>query len=114
VTIGPEERDVTDQLLIEQFHQAMVDVYHDAKRLAHYNATYFYRMVLDDGGHEAARRLLTSAQISTGLAELWRKGRLDISMESLVLQPRFDTLFTDEEREIARRRLADLGYTAQR
>ncbi len=103
-----------DQDLVGEFHQAMLDVYHNAKRLAGYNATYFYRMVLDHGGYETARRLLGSSQVSSGLAELWQKGHLDISMENTVLQQRFDTLFSDEERDIARNRLTDLGFRPSR
>ena len=103
-----------DHDLVREFHQAMLDVYHDAKRLAGYNATYFHRMVLDHGGYETACHLLRSSQISSGLAELWQKGRLDISMENVVLQQRFDTLFSDEERDIARRRLTALGFRPSR
>jgi hypothetical protein len=103
-----------DPDLVGEFHQAMLDIYHDAKRLAGYNATYFYRMVLDHGGYETACRLLHSSQVSSGLAELWQKGHLDISMENVVLQKRFDALFSDEDRDIARNRLISLGFSPSR
>jgi hypothetical protein len=38
-------------------------------------------------------------------------GRLDLSVEYAVLDPRFDSLFKDEERDFARRRLAAVGVT---
>jgi hypothetical protein len=113
-TILSEVGAMVDQHVVDEFHQAMIGIYHDAKRLAGYNATYFYRMVLTDGGIETARRLLASSQLSSGLAELWQKGHLEISMESVVLQQRFGELFTDDERDIARRRLTALGYTVSR
>jgi hypothetical protein len=47
-----------DPELVEEFHQEMLKVYQDAKRLARYNTTIFLQMVRQHGGLEAARRLL--------------------------------------------------------
>jgi len=41
---------------------------------------------------------------------LWECGRLDLSMEALVIDPRFEELFSAEEREIARERLVAYGW----
>lgn len=46
-----------------------------------------------------------------GLFTLWDLKRLGMSMENLVLQPRYASLFTDEELKIARKRLEDLKFT---
>jgi hypothetical protein len=104
------ENAMTDPDLVKVFDAAMVEVYHQAKRQAGYNATYFLRMVSDLGGHAAAQRLLHAATVSEGFTALWEKGRLDLTVEALVLHERFSELFTDEEREIARQRLAQYGY----
>ncbi len=93
-----------------QFHQAMLDVYENAKQLCHYNASRFYQMVLKHGGLETARRLLSKETSSIGLNKLWECGRLDISMEAQVLNPKFAPLFTDAERDVARNRLTQYGY----
>lgn len=45
-----------------------------------------------------------------GSAPLWEKGRLDLSVEAVVLQDRFADLFTDEELTTAQDRLAEYGY----
>ena len=46
-------------------------------------------------------------------SELWRYGRLDLSVEAQVLRPGFAPLFSEEERAMARARLAEYSYTVQ-
>jgi hypothetical protein len=67
-------------------------------------------MVVDYGGLQAAHRLLMTDEPSDGFTTLWMCGRLDLSVEAVVLKPEFVPLFTDTEREIARNRLAEYGY----
>lgn len=42
-----------------------------------------------------------------GFAEVVQRGRLDLTVEALVVQPQVAALFTDEELNSAERRLAD-------
>ena len=93
----------------DEFHRAMIGVYETAKD-HEYFATYFKRMVDSYGGVEAAKRLLAARDIQAGLRRLWQLKLLDHSMEALVIQERFQPLFTDEEISEARRRLEELGY----
>jgi hypothetical protein len=60
------------------------------------------------GGVETARRLLRQKGPSKGLVKLGEKGRLDLAMEALVLDPAFASLFSDEERATASRRLDEV------
>jgi hypothetical protein len=101
---------VADPDLVKRFHAAMVEIFHEAKRQVGYNATYFLRMVTDLGGLAAARRLLHSPTVSDGFTALWERGRLDLSVEALVLQEHFRGLFTEQDLERARERLAEYGY----
>jgi hypothetical protein len=98
----------------QRFDDAMIGVYEDAKRQAGYNATRFLQMVRRRGGVEAARRLLSQPGVSTGFLKLRDAGKLDLSMEYVLLEPYFAPLFTEEEREIARRRLLDHGISPDR
>jgi hypothetical protein len=99
---GPEVR--------AAFERAMKDVYVRAKNEANYTATYFRTMLSNYGGLDTAHRLLASSEISTGFAALYERGRLDLTVEALVVKPEFAGLFSDEEIDIARRRLDQLGY----
>jgi hypothetical protein len=95
----------------EIFGEAMRKLYLDAKD-AGYNATYFLRMLNDFGGVTTARRLLASSQPSEGFTRLWEMGRLDLSVEALILHDRWRRLFSTEERTAARERLANYGWAA--
>jgi hypothetical protein len=93
------------------FHTAMVEVFRRAKAEAGYSATIFIQMVSQNGGLAAARQLLHAPKASDGFTALWERGRLDLSVEAVVLKAEFAVLFTDEERELARSRLREYGYT---
>lgn len=92
------------------FHQAMLTIYKRAKAECGYNATRFLQMVTDHGGLEAARILLRASSVSEGYVALWERGRLDLSVEAVILQPAWRELFSDAERETARSRLQEYGY----
>src|SRR3989441_3727295 len=96
--------------LEKRFNEAMLDVYRQAKAEAGYNATRFLGMVTDLGGYETARTLLHSPTVSEGYTALWERGRLDLTVEAVILQSEWRELFSELEREIARRRLAEYGY----
>jgi hypothetical protein len=96
--------------LERQFARAMRDIYERARAEAGYMANYFLRMLSELGPLETARRLLHSQRPSEGFTALWQRGRLDLTVESLVLRPDFVDLFTDEDRDLARSRLSEYGY----
>ena len=94
-----------------QFHVEMEGNYRAAVEIG-YRATRFWGMVIDHGALEAAKRLLREPEEQSGLTRLWELRRLDLSVEALVLQEPWDTLFSDEERQKARDRLDAHGYYA--
>ena len=84
-----------------------MQIYVQAKQ-AGYVATRFHQMLAEHGGVETARHLLP--QMSDGFTELWRRNRLDLTVEALVLQPRWASLFSENERGMARNRLKECGW----
>ena len=87
----------------------MVAIYHKATEFGYWS-TYMRRMIGQRGGLATAKHLLRPGDPASGLERLWREGRLDLSVEALVLRDRWRSLFTDEELAEADRRLRDLGY----
>ncbi len=87
------------------FHDQMLEIYRRARDECRYNATRFLQLVNERGGLQAAKDLLHNEGYSEGLTALWELGRLDISMEALVIQEPWPKLFTAEELAIAHRRL---------
>ncbi len=67
-------------------------------------------MIDQFGAVETAKRLLADHDIQTGLMRLWELHALDKSMEALVVQEHFRSLFCKDQIEEARRRLEELGY----
>jgi hypothetical protein len=94
----------------KSFERAMIAVYEEAKRQTGYNAVRFLQMISEVGGLETAKRLLNATHVSDGFTALWERKRLDLTVESVVLRPEFTHLFTDDELDLARRRLEDYGY----
>jgi hypothetical protein len=96
--------------LHREFEKAMRDVYTRARDEAGYNAAYFVRMLSDYGGLATAQRLLAGPSASEGFTALWERQRLDLTVEAQVVPPKFAPLFTEEEVDLARQRLFELGY----
>lgn len=92
------------------FEQAMRDVYVRAKKEANYTAGYFLTMLTEHGGLGTAHRLLASAEVSSGFTALYERGRLDLTVEALVIKPEFASLFTEDEIAVAQQRLDQLDY----
>lgn len=67
-------------------------------------------MVTEQGGYEAARTLIHASTVSDGYTALWERQHLDLTVEAVILKPEWNDLFSEEERAIARQRLADYGY----
>jgi hypothetical protein len=104
-----------------RFHDAMLEVFNRAgeatrRRRADgsiargYWANYFLRGVRRHGGPDYARQLLRAKGTTVGFQRLKDEGRLDLTMEALVLRPEFVTLFSVEDRRTAARRLKEAGY----
>jgi hypothetical protein len=68
-------------------------------------------MLNELGGVTTADTLVGSSQPPDGFTKLWEIGRLDLSVEALVLHPSWRALFSDDERGAARRRLMDYGWS---
>ena len=95
--------------LTAEFDKAMRGVYYSAKDECGYHATYFLQMLDEHGGIETARRLL-AGRVQDGFTKLWEYGRLDLTVECLVLNERFRELFDDDQLKTARRRLCELEF----
>lgn len=97
--------------LESEFHGVMIDIYRRAKAEAGYNATRFLAMVSEQGGLATARYLLHVTTVSDGYTALWERKRLDLTVEAVVLEEKWATLFSDAERAVAAARLREYGFT---
>lgn len=95
--------------LEREFHARLLAVYQSAKE-AGYNATRFLSMLSERGGLETARILLGAATVSDGYSALWELGRLDLTVEAVILEEPWRELFTPVERRTAIRRLQEYQF----
>jgi hypothetical protein len=94
-----------------EFTEAMLDIYRRALREAGYQANIFHGMVLEQGGFDTALQLIHASRPSEGYTALWERGRLDLTVEAVILRPAWLDLFTDEDRQAAYDRLVEYHYT---
>lgn len=89
-----------------RFDAAMMEIYESAGRDLGYWATRYLQMLRRKGGLATARYLLNAKTTSDGYAHLRDSSRLDLTVEAHVLRPEFAPLFSREELDRARERLA--------
>ncbi len=86
--------------LCEQFESVVQQTIRRCYEM-NYIPTRFQQMVERYGAVEVAKKLVKSSELQSGIGELARRGRLDLSMEQIMLEPRFEALFTEDERAMA-------------
>ena len=97
--------------LEKQFEQEMIGIYMTAKKECGYNSTRFLQLISTKGGIAAAKQLISKPGGTDEFTTLWECGRLDLSIEAHVLNPKYYELFTESERELCKNRLQEFGYT---
>jgi hypothetical protein len=97
-----------------EFHRELVTGSERLKKEIGYNPTRFLQMVGKYGGPGAVHQLLKGHGGSDGFTTLWEAGRLDMSVEAMVLLPWYQELFTGDEQDVARRRLTEYGFDIER
>lgn len=93
------------------FEKAMHGIYTRAKAEVGYNATIYFQMLDKRGGLGTAKSLINAATVSDGYTHLYERGRLDLTVEALVVEnPQWHYLFEPSEIERARKRLEAYEY----
>lgn len=93
-----------------EFHREMAVGVERLKCEIGYNPVRFTQMMAEHRGHEAARQLLRSNATSDRFATLWEANRLEMSIEAAALLPWYQSLFLDEHRAVARKRLLEQNF----
>ncbi len=112
---GPERRSGKDRrkgegrqkdllTLREKFHEAMINLCTSAIQECNCQSISL-SMVVSLGGVQTAKRLLAGPVMQSGLFALSEHSRLDLSVESLVLEEEYRELFEPQELSEAKNRL---------
>lgn len=70
-----------------------------------YHPRYYIRMIIKHGSMETARQLIMANHYHEGFARLCELKRLNLTIESIVLEPEFEPLFSPELINEAQKRL---------
>lgn len=73
-----------------------------------YHPTRFEQMLNQSDAVTLAKRMVTSSELQDGLKKLNAMGRVDLSVESIMLEPEFSSLFNPQELQAADWRLKQL------
>lgn len=92
----------------EDFHEEMLSLYRRTGEATGYWPSYFLRAVRARGGLAVAKQLLAPGKVSSGFDKLIEVRRADLSVEHIILEPRYSDMFSEQERQAARDRLASL------
>lgn len=100
---------MTEKELENEFYTAVMQ---DVKILSKkgYILRVFLDMIAKKGAIETAKQLVNSKEPSPGYTKLWEMGCLQYSVENQIQDKRWQSVFTDEEREKARERLAAYNF----
>ena len=82
---------------MDEFTAALLRVIQTAQDDCGIRQTRLRQSVLDYGGVPTAKRQIKRSCASEGFDALAQAGRLELSLEALVVSAKFNTLFTDEE-----------------
>ena len=98
---------MSDHGSAQRFEAALRDAYRRAANEAGYTATRFKQMLDERGGVATAKALLNEHpnRVSEGFTQLALKQRLDLTVESIVLDDEWKRLFSTDELATAKRRL---------
>lgn len=93
--------------LQEKFSSQLREAIHECHKIG-YHPSRFEQMLDSLGGVSMAKKLVISGELQDGLKKLAKLGRLDLSMEAIMQEERFTSLFTKPELEAAQWRLAQV------
>ena len=99
-----------NNILQNKFNNEVMEAIEESKKIG-YNPSRFIQMLHQAGNnaYEVVQRLVTK-EVSTGLEKLWEKGRLELSMEAIIVKPEYQELFSPEIISICTKKLKKFGY----
>ncbi|WP_339695860.1 hypothetical protein [uncultured Marixanthomonas sp.] len=92
--------------LILEFETDLRSKINEMKNKKIHNPSLFLNMANEEGWYEATKKLISKPKNTTGFTDLLLKGRTDLSLESLVVQKKYNSLFSNEEIKMCQSRLS--------
>jgi hypothetical protein len=109
-SVSTPDNDLSDASLDAAFQAACDAAVQACRKLTPpYRPTAWISMASKWGAAEAARRLVITGDIQTGFERLVQAGRPELTIEWAILDPMWESLFSDQHRQAAAWRLRQAG-----
>jgi hypothetical protein len=115
IKVVPVEPVAARHDISQELDAAMREAYEELRDRHGYPANRFLQMLNRHGGQQTAKKLLqrhwsSQSDAVDGFLQLIRIGRVDMSVEAMVLRPHWRDLFSEAERTEAESRLRMTGF----
>lgn len=98
------KRTIEESIETDKFHEDLINAYTTAVKTCDCQPISLSAVVAQ-GGVSAAKKHLAANNVLSGLLPLSEYGRIDLSVESLVLRDEYRSLFEPDELQEAKKRL---------
>ena len=96
--------------LEKKFEEELIKNCQVAQKEYEYNPTRFLQTVERFGGVKTAKEIMRKNNTFDGFDKLQKAGRIDLTMEAVVANPKYAELFTDDEVNACFELLCEYGY----
>lgn len=96
--------------LENEFTQELIKRTEEAAKACGYNPARFVQAVEKNGGVRTAKSYISRNRTSEGFEKLQMCGKLDLSMEAVVVDKKYAALFTDDEVNSCFMLLCEYGF----
>lgn len=93
-----------------ELRERYLSTYRECKRFGYKPSLFLDMVVSDDDIVAVTRKLIHKEGGTSGFETLYMNRRLDLSVEKIILEPRFRALFTRDDLRTAYDRLLEYGY----
>lgn len=96
--------------LKNKFNEDVLQAVEDSKKIGYVPARFIQMLQLNgNNAHEVVQDLV-NRKVTDGLTTLCLKGRLDLSMEAIIIKPEYQELFSTETLNVCKKKLKSCGY----
>lgn len=102
--------EISTEQLKKLFHQDMIELYKKIIKIVKYKPTRLMDYINRYGGYEAAVKYINTESNLQDFAVLWEKEHLDLSVEALIVNESYRSLFDEEILSFCDRKLKEYSY----
>jgi hypothetical protein len=96
--------------LKRELRERYISTYNECKKFGYSPRVFLDMIVSNEDIVEVTRRLIYKEGGTTGFTTLYNKNKMDLSVERIILEPRYKELFTAEDLRAAYNRLKEYNY----